>query len=155
MPSLASKVDAERKLEIIVAALDDKKALDVEVLSIEKQTLIADYFVVTHATSSVHLRGLAEGVTDAMEDQGDQRARQEGAIDANWILLDYGDVVVHLFLNEARKVYDLESLWRTTQAIREADQDDLSDEDAVEEDAAGDKDEVAPDGEDSAGANVG
>ncbi|MCC6484288.1 MAG: ribosome silencing factor [Armatimonadetes bacterium] len=127
MPS-SSKLESKEKVDIIVEALDDRRALDVDVISVEGRTLVADYFILTHATSSVHQRALADGVMEAMEAKADQRARREGTADANWILLDYGDVVVHIFSQEARAVYDLESLWKSTEALRSSDAEEDLDE---------------------------
>ncbi len=120
MPSSAT---ASEKVDIIVEALDDKHALDIDAIPVEGRTLVADYFILTHSTSSVHQRALADGVVEAMEKRAGQRARREGATDANWILLDYGDVVVHIFSQEARAIYDLESLWKSTEALRASDDD--------------------------------
>lgn len=107
------------KLKIITDALEDKRANEVEVLDVSKRTMVADYFVVTHSTSSIHLKALADGVIEAMEKLGKQRARREGLNDASWVLLDYGDIVVHIFSEQARGTYDLESLWRSTERHRE------------------------------------
>jgi ribosome-associated protein len=120
MPSRTSKLQTPEKLKIVLDALEDKRANDVDVLEVSGRTMMADYFVVTHSTSNVHLRALADGVIEAMEKLAGQRARREGQNDANWVLLDYGDVVVHIFTREARGVYDLESLWQSTEKGRAA-----------------------------------
>lgn len=131
MPSSAT---ASEKVDIIVEALDDKHALDIDAIPVEGRTLVADYFILTHSTSSVHQRALADGVVEAMEKRAGQRARREGATDANWILLDYGDVVVHIFSQEARAIYDLESLWKSTEALRASDDDGEDEDDGVDQD---------------------
>ena len=120
MPSLTSKLESSEKLKIVLTALDEKKAIDPEVIDMIGRTLIADYFVVASGTSSVHMRALADGVVESMEEQAQQRARREGLADAAWILLDYGDVVVHIFSEEARGKYDLDSLWKSMEERREA-----------------------------------
>ncbi|BCW97844.1 MAG: ribosome silencing factor [Armatimonadota bacterium] len=118
MPSLSSKLPAEQKLKLILDSLEEKKAIAPEVMDLTGRTLVADYFVVTHGTSDVHIRALSDAVVEAMEEKGGQRARQEGDYHANWVLLDYGDVVVHIFTAEARAMYDLDSLWRTMEERR-------------------------------------
>ena len=117
MRSTASIKDAAEKTAIITAALDEKKAVDPEVISLEGRSLIADFFILATGTSSVHIRALADGVVEAMEKNAIQRARREGTNDASWVLLDYGDVVVHIFSREAREIYDLEKLWKSTEEI--------------------------------------
>jgi|YNPNPStandDraft_1061719.scaffolds.fasta_scaffold33446_2 ribosome-associated protein len=118
MPSLSSKLPAEQKLKLILDSLEEKKAIAPEVMDLTGRTLVADYFVVTHGTSDVHIRALSDAVIEAMEEKGGQRARLEGDHRANWVLLDYGDVVVHIFTAEARAMYDLDSLWRSMEARR-------------------------------------
>lgn len=119
MPRKTSELEAKEKLDIIMAALDDKKAVDPEILDVVGKTLIADYFVITHGTSGVHIRALTEGVQEAMLEKGGQKARQEGVQEGSWMLLDYGDVVVHVFTEEARDLYSLDTLWLSTQSARE------------------------------------
>ncbi len=118
MPSRTSSLDSQEKLAIILNALDEKKGVDPDVIRLEERTLIADAFVVVSGTSSLHMRSVADGVVDAMEKHALQRARREGANDANWILLDYGDVVVHIFSQEARETYNLDTLWKSIQEAR-------------------------------------
>ena len=118
MPSRTSSLDSQEKLAIILNALDEKKGVDPDVIRLEERTLIADAFVVVSGTSSLHMRSVADGVVEAMEKHALQRARREGANDANWILLDYGDVVVHIFSQEARETYNLDTLWKSIQEAR-------------------------------------
>lgn len=127
MPSRTSQLQTPEKLKIVLDALEDKRANDVDVLEVSGKTMMADYFVVTHSTSSVHLRALADGVIEAMEKLAGQRARREGLNDANWVLLDYGDIVVHIFTEVARGVYDIESLWQSTEKGREAETEQADD----------------------------
>ncbi len=118
MPPRGEGVETQEKLKVILEALEDKKAVDPEVVDLAGKTLVADYFVLAHSTSSIHMRSVTEGVTDAMREKLGERARQEGERDANWMLLDYGDVVLHVFSEEARRIYDLNSLWQTTEKSR-------------------------------------
>jgi len=108
------KLDTEKKLKIVRNALIDRKAEDVQVLDLRNRTLIADYFVVATGTSGVHIRSVVDGVIEKMKGQGERADRVEGYAEANWVLVDYGDVVLHVFAPEEREFYDLESLWRAT-----------------------------------------
>jgi len=74
-------------------------------------TLITDYFLICHGTSNVHIRSLADAVMEAFEEQGVEAFGVEGHREARWVLLDYGDLVVHIFSAEDREFYDLERLW--------------------------------------------
>lgn len=118
MPSLTSQKDSSEKVNIILAAMEDKKAIEPEAMELGEDALIADFFVVTNGTSSIHMRSIADGVAEAMKDRAEQRARREGHHDADWMILDYGDVVVHIFSEEARGRYHLDSLWRSTEEGR-------------------------------------
>lgn len=95
----------------------EKKAVDVVILDLQNISLIADYFVIASATNKVQVQAIAKGVEDGLRDLGTGLLRKEGYREGKWILLDYGSVVVHVFLEEERKYYDLERLWRDAQRI--------------------------------------
>lgn len=93
-------------------AIDDKKGLDVAVMDVSDHLVITDVFVMATGTSRRHVRSLSETVAEKLRDDLDRRPlRKEGVDEGNWILLDYGDIVVHLFDQETRDFYDLERLW--------------------------------------------
>ena len=94
------------------AALEDKKGLDVEILHVGSQTIVADYFVVATGSSNTHVRALADEVEFKIgEALGIEPRHIEGAGNDTWTLLDYGSVVVHVFTKEGRAFYKLERLW--------------------------------------------
>jgi len=96
----------------IAQLLDNKKGIDIEIIEIEELTIIADYFVLCTGTSTVHLRALADEVELKLkEGQSLPPLGIEGYDTGNWILMDYGSVVVHLFTEDTRKYYSLERLW--------------------------------------------
>ncbi len=96
----------------IVAVLEKKKAINIELLSVGQKTTLADSFVVASGDSSTMVRALSEEVQYQVEKEfAIHPKRVEGQNDESWILLDYGDVVVHIFNHEDRKFYDLEQLW--------------------------------------------
>ncbi len=107
----AGRMSAEQKASAADAALESRRAVDPVLLDMRELTLITDYFVICQGTSSVHIRALADAVMEALEEQGVRPDGIEGYQEARWILLDYGDVIVHIFAEEARAFYDLERLW--------------------------------------------
>ncbi len=94
-----------------VEALEDKKAENVVVLYIGKITTIADYFVIANAKNPNQLQAMADAVQEAMFKAGINRTGGEGIGNKNWVLLDYNDIVVHLFDEKSREFYDLERIW--------------------------------------------
>lgn len=94
-----------------VQALDDKKARDIVVLKTESVTVLADYFIICTASSTTHGKTLVEETEKFLTEQGEPPLRREGYRSGNWVLLDFGCVVVHVFLEETREFYNLERLW--------------------------------------------
>jgi ribosome-associated protein len=94
-----------------VKALDDKMARDLKVLKTEKLTILADYFILCTATSTTHIKTLADEVDKVLSEGGEPALRREGYRGGGWVLLDFGSVIVHLFLQETREFYNLERLW--------------------------------------------
>ena len=104
--------EIQKKLEIIKNAIDDKKGYDIEALEVGKMTTIADYFVIASGNSSNQVSSIADEVEDKMEEAGFMTlTTKEGYGSARWIILDYEDVIVHLFHREEREYYNLERLW--------------------------------------------
>lgn len=92
--------------------LSNKKALDVKVLKIADVSILADYMVIATGTSSTHVKALADEVEFKLDKEGISVSHVEGYRSNSWILLDYVDVIVHVFSDEAREFYDLERLWQ-------------------------------------------
>ena len=93
-------------------ALEEKKAEDIKLINIEKVSVIADYFLIASGNNRAQMQALSENVEEQMEKKGFQIRTKEGYQSANWILLDYGDIIIHLFDRENRLFYDLERIWR-------------------------------------------
>lgn len=91
--------------------LSGKKAVDIRILEVTDLTVLADYFVIATGTSSTHLKTLAEEVEYVFKKQGIMPGHIEGKSGGSWMLLDYGAVVVHVLLREAREFYSIERLW--------------------------------------------
>lgn len=99
------------ELEIIVKALDSKKADEITALKVGDLTILANYFVIASASSTTQVKALADEVEYRMEQSGVTPKGVEGVQSRDWIVLDYIDVVVHVFHKEARDFYQLERLW--------------------------------------------
>jgi ribosome-associated protein len=84
------------------------------VIEIGRRTLVADFFVVASGTSSTHIKAIADGLVVDGKQRGLKKDRVEGYKEARWVLVDYGDIVVHIFAPEERTFYDIESLWKET-----------------------------------------
>ena len=98
-------------LEAIKEALDDKKAIDMVVLDLKDKSTMADYFVVCSGNSRPQTRALSESAYSYIKDEELQLYSFEGRQEAQWVLLDIGFIVVHVFQEEQRSFYDLEQLW--------------------------------------------
>ena len=95
----------------IAAAANDKKATDILLLNMEGLSPVTDYYVVCSASNSMLVKTIADNIEDNLGKEAIFPTHKEGYADARWILLDYGDVVAHIFLEEERNFYNLEQLW--------------------------------------------
>lgn len=112
-----NKMTQDEALGIVVSTLDNKKAEDIKVIKISDLTIIADYFVIADGTSSTQTRALADEVEFQLKEKGLAPNQVQGANGSDWIILDYGDIVVHVFHKEQRDFYNLERLWRDGEDI--------------------------------------
>ena len=112
-------LDEGRRLAVAAARVAlDNKGSEVTVIDVSQQSAEFDFFVLANGTSRRQLHAISEQIDDALEkDLGDQRLGIEGYQESRWIVLDYGSVVIHLFDEETRDYYDLESLWADGQII--------------------------------------
>ncbi len=104
-------------LENIVSALEDKKGKDIITLDVREKTTLCDYFVIAGASSSSQVRALAEGVDQKLSKLGIEKRRAEGISEGRWVVLDYADVIVHIFHDETRLFYHIERLWADAPAV--------------------------------------
>lgn len=107
----------QQKLELIIKTLDSKRGEDIQVLKISDLTILADYFVIVNGTSNTHTRTLADEVEFQLSQQGIEPNRREADTGNTWIILDYGDIIVHAFYKETRDFYKLEGLWADGEQI--------------------------------------
>ncbi len=89
----------------------DKKAYDIKILDLRKVSVMCDYFVICSADADVQVKAIADHMRDKLKREGQRCWHREGYDGLRWVLLDYVDVVVHVFLKEIREFYDLEALW--------------------------------------------
>ncbi len=106
-----STLTSEERRDSIITAAEDKRANYITALDLRGKTLIADFFIICSGTSNIHIRSIADGVMESMEKQGIRQRRIEGYSEATWVLLDYGDAIVHVMSEEQRSFYGLEKLW--------------------------------------------
>ncbi len=107
---------AQRATPIAFAALD-KKALELVALDVHEVTSVADTYILVTGTSDRHARSIADSVVDAVRASGEKPLGVEGYDEGRWVLIDLGDVIVHVFQEKVRETYDLERLWSDAPAI--------------------------------------
>ena len=103
--------------KIAYRALEEKKAEDIRVINIEQVSVLADYFLIASGTNRNQTQAMADNVEELLHKAGCQMRQMEGYQTANWILMDYGDIIVHIFDTENRLFYDLERIWRDGTSI--------------------------------------
>ena len=104
-------MEISKKAEQIAKILSNKKAQNIMIIHVADKTILSEYFVVASAGSSTHVSTLAQEVEFKMGQEGSPPLRTEGMREGRWVVLDYGDVLVHIFHNEEREFYQLERLW--------------------------------------------
>ena len=107
--------------KIVCKALDDKKAIDIKAIDISNISIMADYFIVASASNQNQLNAMQDEVDRLLYEQGIQAKSLEGNRQSTWVLMDYEDIIVHLFSEEDRLFYDLERIWKDGIIIDAAD----------------------------------
>lgn len=100
-----------------IRALEEHKALNVRVIDISEVSVLADYFIIANGTNPSQNQALSDAVEEALGRAGHPVKQIEGYSTAKWILLDFGDIIVHIFDSEDRLLYDLERIWRDGKSI--------------------------------------
>ena len=98
-------------------AMEDKKAQDIKIIQIEQISTLADYFIIASGTNRSQVQAMADNVDEVLGRAGVEAKQMEGYQSANWILMDYRDVVIHIFDEENRLFYDLERIWRDGKTV--------------------------------------
>ena len=112
---------AKEMARVAFGALEDKKGEDTCVIDISHVSVLADYFVISNGNSDSQVRALVDNVEEKMHKAGFTQKQGEGRNGGSWVLLDYGDIIVHVFDRENRLFYDLERIWRDGKRIARED----------------------------------
>ncbi len=116
-----SKEKSRELAKIAISALEEKKATDIRVIDISEVSVLADYFIIAGGNNRPQIQALADEVTKQVELAGGQMKQVEGYQNANWVLLDFGDLIVHIFDEQNRLLFDLERIWRDGKQVDAAD----------------------------------
>lgn len=104
-------------VKVVYSALDDKKGMDIKVLDISRISVMADYFFIASGSNKNQVQALADNVEEELLKRDIHCKQVEGYPSGNWILMDYGDFIVHIFNNDDRLFYDLERIWKDGELI--------------------------------------
>lgn len=104
-------------LMTIYKALDDKKAIDISVLDIHEVSILADYFVIASGSNANQIQAMVDNVSEELVKIGIHSKKIEGVYNSSWVLMDYSDIVVHIFSEEDRHFYDLDRMWADARRV--------------------------------------
>lgn len=108
---------SKKMVQIVYDALDEKLGEDIEILKVDEISIIADYLVIANGRNQNQLNAMTDLVEEKMIEAGYKSKRIEGKTNSSWVLMDYGDVIVHVFSKEDRLFYDLERIWKDGKKI--------------------------------------
>ncbi len=110
--------ELDERMCTALRAASDKKALDPVVLDLREVANFTDYFIITSGANTRQVQAIADEAVEQLKKQGTRASRVEGYNTAEWVLVDYGDFILHVFEDKARKFYDLERLWRDAKRVQ-------------------------------------
>jgi ribosome-associated protein len=113
----ANKPDADKTLSLILSRLDDMKAEETVTIDLRGKSPYSDYMIITSGRANRHVGAIAENVTKGLKENGVKSIHVEGLPNCDWVLIDSGDVIVHVFRPEVREFYNLERLWTQNPAV--------------------------------------
>ena len=113
--------DSMEMAKLVIEALEDKKAEDIKIIDISEVSVLADYFIIAGGNNNSQIQALSNNVEEKLGRAGYPVKQIEGYETANWILMDFGDVIVHIFDKENRLLYDLERIWRDGKMVSKDD----------------------------------
>lgn len=108
---------SQEMVSLAIRALEDKKGNDIQVIDIHEVSVIADYFIIASGSNTNQVQTLSDNVDETLGRAGYELRQTEGYSSAAWILMDYNDIIVHIFSEEDRSFYDLERIWRDGKLI--------------------------------------
>lgn len=114
---MEGKEQAKEMAKLALKALEDKKAEDITVIDISGISILADYFIIASGSNRSQIQALTDHVEELLGKNGSPVKQIEGYDTANWVLMDFGDVIIHIFDRENRLFYDLERIWRDGKQI--------------------------------------
>jgi len=117
-PNKADELSFDQLRELVITALEDFKAIDVQTIDVSKQNPLTELFVIASGNSTRHVKSMAENLIVRAKAAGSQPLGVEGQRQADWVLVDLNDVIVHLMLPQARAFYNLEKLWQASNEQR-------------------------------------
>ena len=109
--------NSKEMTSLAIKALEDKKGNDIQVIDIREVSVIADYFIIASGSNQNQVQALADNVEETLGRAGYEPRQTEGYGTATWILMDYNDIIVHIFSEEDRLFYDLERIWRDGKTV--------------------------------------
>lgn len=109
--------DIKKMVKIAYDALTDKKAINPKIIDISNISVLADYFIIASGANEKQVQAMADNVCEKLAENGVQPRQTEGYHSGNWILLDFNDIIVHIFNHEDRLFYDLERIWRDGKSV--------------------------------------
>lgn len=117
-PNTADALSFDQLKELVITALEDFKAIDIQIIDVSKQNPLTELFVIASGSSSRHVKSMAENLVMKAKAAGCPPLGVEGHRQADWVLVDLNDVIVHLMLPQARAFYNLEKLWQASSEQR-------------------------------------
>jgi ribosome-associated protein len=111
------QVDTDQIARAAVDIASDKKAFDILLLDVNDVTTIADYFLICSGSNARQIQAIAEAIDEELGKQGAHLLYREGVADSGWLLLDFGDVIVHIFSSKEREYYQIERLWSKAKTV--------------------------------------
>lgn len=118
MATSGKRLTSLQLAKVMARLAHDKKAVEITVLDMRKVANFCDFFVLCNGTSDRHIRAVAQGISDGLEEQGERVSSRAGFKDAHWVVLDAGDVIAHVFDEEAREFYGLDHLWQEAKQVK-------------------------------------
>lgn len=112
-----SKITSKEMMKLAVQALEEKKSIDIKVINISDVSVIADYFIITSGSNINQVQALSDNVADELSKNDINYRQIEGYNSGNWILMDYNDIIIHIFNQEDRLYYDLERIWKDGKVV--------------------------------------
>lgn len=120
VPALKARPDADETLNLILSRLDDMKAEETVTIDLRGKSSITDYMIVTSGRANRHVGAIAENVAKGLKESGAPAPHIEGLPNCDWVLIDSGDVIVHVFRPEVREFYNLEKMWDSDKPVKKA-----------------------------------